>query len=597
MAKIHLLDPHTINQIAAGEVIENPASVVKELIENSIDAGSREISIEIRGGGRQLIRITDDGCGMSAEDAALALERHATSKIRLAEDLSSIGTMGFRGEAIPSIASISKLMLLTCPVDESEGTVLMVEGGKLIESGSAPRSHGTTIEVKNLFFNVPVRKKFQRSPTYDSNEILKVVTLQSLAHPEIKFQLVNDGKTMLSASADQTLQERVADVLSRDFYRGTVPIEAESGAYSIRGVIGLPNFTRQNRTGQYLFINKRAIQSPIVSYAIRDGYGSALPSNRHPVWVLHVTMPGDLVDVNVHPQKREVRLREQSVLREALIAAIRRALSGGGGYEEPVSGGEEEYVTIKPAFSLKAAEMAVDLPWSMPAEPEPVAPPPSAPVFEDLTAKTPVKPQQQPLLEPQRNAPSHRVLATIQRYVILDHAEGKGVTVVDQRAAHARVVFEKLCKGKEAIAVQTLLVPYTVTLPPPDAEVLKEQIETIERMGISIRESGPNTFMVDAVPQVFGNSDLEQLIQNLVHSIREFQDTSQFAKEVEKQLAQIASRAWVSSGQKLSIGEAQVLVDKLMGCETPLQCPLGRSTLINIGSEELGEKFHVSKTR
>lgn len=332
-SKIRVLDERTINQIAAGEVIENPASVVKELVENAIDAGSTDICIEIKGGGRQLIRVSDNGCGMIQDDALLCLERHATSKIRNVDDIYAIGTMGFRGEAIPSIAAISKFTLMTCYKGENKGTMVSVEGGKILQSTPVVHAPGTTVEVKSLFFNVPVRKKFQRSPAYDANEILKMISQIALGYPEIKFQLMSDQKTILTApttNSEATFQEklkqRIKDILGMDFVETSYSVSGAQEGYKLQGLIGMPAFTRHNRSGQYLFINRRAVVSPLIGYAVRAGYGTTLSTQRHPVYALHLTVPGELVDVNVHPQKREVRLRQEQILREMVVAAIRDAL-------------------------------------------------------------------------------------------------------------------------------------------------------------------------------------------------------------------------------------------------------------------------------
>lgn len=343
-SKIRVLSDHTINKIAAGEVIENPASVVKELVENSLDAGSTDICIEIQGGGRQMIRISDNGCGMNSDDALLCLERHATSKLREVEEIHSLSTMGFRGEAIPSIASISKFNLLTCPAKEGDtepvGSMVIVDGGKMVSCSPAARSQGTTIEVKSLFFNVPVRKKFLKSPSIDASEILKTVSLIALGHPSIKFQLIIDGKNTLIAHSSKDpafgtqLQERIESVLGTDFTRNATYIEETKDGISLKGVIGQPGYTRHNRTGQYLFINKRGVVSPLVAYAVKDGFGSSIPSGRFPVFVLHLEVSGDLVDVNVHPQKREVRLRQEQTIKELIIKAVRNGIGqGSSAYE------------------------------------------------------------------------------------------------------------------------------------------------------------------------------------------------------------------------------------------------------------------------
>lgn len=332
-SKIRVLTEHTINKIAAGEVIENPASVIKELVENSIDAGSTTICVEIQNGGRQLVRITDDGCGMSHDDALLSLERHATSKIKEVDDIQEITTMGFRGEAIPSIASISKFTLLTCPRTddgvEATGTLVCVDGGRIVSCAGAARSPGTTIEVKSLFFNVPVRRKFQKSPAYDIHEIQKMLSLLALGYPNVQFELISDQKTLLKTlpplegiSFSERLRKRIEEVLGKVVSSPLLPVSFEQPPFGIHGFIAPPSVHKPNRTGQYLFINHRAVFSPLVSTAVKEGYGTMLPAQRFPFFVLHLSLPGTLVDVNVHPQKKEVRLRQESHLKEIIIRAI-----------------------------------------------------------------------------------------------------------------------------------------------------------------------------------------------------------------------------------------------------------------------------------
>jgi DNA mismatch repair protein MutL len=332
-SKIRVLTEHTINKIAAGEVIENPASVIKELVENSIDAGSTTICVEIQNGGRQLIRITDDGCGMSHDDALLSLERHATSKIKEVDDIQEVTTMGFRGEAIPSIASISKFTLLTCPRTddgaEVTGTLVCVDGGRIVSCAGAARSTGTTIEVKSLFFNVPVRRKFQKSPAYDIHEIQKILSLIALGYPNVQFELISDQKTLLKTlpplddnSFSDRLRKRIEEVLGKVVSGPLLPVSFEQPPFGIHGFIAPPSVHKPNRTGQYLFINHRAVFSPLVSTAVKEGYGTMLPAQRFPFFILHLSLPGSLVDVNVHPQKKEVRLRQESQLKEIIIRAI-----------------------------------------------------------------------------------------------------------------------------------------------------------------------------------------------------------------------------------------------------------------------------------
>lgn len=592
-SKIRVLSEQTINQIAAGEVIENPASVVKELVENSLDAGATEICVEITGGGRQLIRITDNGCGMNSDDALLCLERHATSKIKEVEEIHAITTMGFRGEAIPSIASISKFTLLTCPHEEgSEGTMVIVEGGRILKHVPAARSPGTTIEVKSLFFNVPVRKKFQKSPAYDANEILKIISVIALGNPHVKFQLINNHENALQAnlankgSFQEQLETRIGDILGTEFKSALCPIEWEQGDYHLKGFIGKPSYTRNNRTGQYLFINQRPVVSPLISYAVREGFGTTLSTTRHPVFVLHLTMPGTLVDVNVHPQKREVRLREEQNLKEAIVRSVEAALQQSkSDFREETSIAIPSYASyfkepspaypIKPAFTpqpyFQKPPQERSVPTIFPVQQEP-----PAAFFLD----TPPKPTQ-------KAAP--KVIATIPRFILVEEQEG--LRLVDQKAAHARVIFEKLSQAGNTLAVQTLLIPHTLETTPVEAALLRENLTTLNQLGIAIKEFGPNTFIIDALPQVFGNSDIESFINDLVHSLRDYHDADVFKKDKEKRIAMAASRTSVSNQKKLSLEEAQSLINQLMQCQSPHQCPLGKATMVHLTTEEITKLF------
>lgn len=638
-SKIRVLDEQTINKIAAGEVIENPASVVKELVENSLDAGADDICVEIKGGGRQLIRITDNGCGMNSDDALLCLERHATSKIRDVDDIHEIHTMGFRGEAIPSIASISKFTLMTCQKTDSEnnntnstmGTMVIIEGGKIIQCCPVARSPGTTIEVKSLFFNVPVRRKFQKSPVYDANEILKMMSSLSLGYPHIKFQLINDQKIELSThlpmgnTFHDKLGQRIKDILGPDFFESTCPVESTKEEYLIKGFIGLPAFTRHNRTGQYLFINQRAIFSPLVSFAVRDGFGTTLPSNRHPVYVLHLTIPGALVDVNVHPQKREVRLRQEMILKDIIREGISGALqSSNGSFFDTIPSMPTENENVAaiaptplhlqtsqsshapfPFTSNKNNTAFIDFPkeerpFSLPplTKVSSISPIPPTPIEMPAKCQETLLPFTTP---PQPKAVSPRVLATIKQYILLEpstvSAEKRDhLCLVDQKAAHSRVIFERLQKqilgNAVNSAIQSLLIPYTFEVSPVEGSLLLEHLDTLNKMGVSIRQSGPQKFLVDGLPSYFGNTDLQSLISGLVHELRDYQsDSTTLHKENARKISLAASRASISHNARLSIMEAQSLIDQLMQCEHPYQCPLGKPTLISLTQDELDKKF------
>jgi DNA mismatch repair protein MutL len=600
-----MLDEHTINKIAAGEVIESPASVIKELVENSLDAGSTDICIEIKGGGRQLIRITDNGCGMNRDDALLCLERHATSKIKEVEDIQDIFTMGFRGEAIPSIASISKFMLHTATEEsKDEGTMLLVDGGRILQCGSAIRSRGTTIEVKSLFFNVPVRRKFQKSPAYDSNEILKVVTLLALCNPSVKFQLIDNQKTEIQTAVSgsnfqEHLEERIGSIMGQEFIKGCCSVDISKGSYSLKGFIGLPSFSRQNRTGQYLFINKRVVTSPLISFIVRDAYGTTLQTNRHPIFVLHLDVPREIVDVNVHPQKKEVRLKQETDLREMLSKGIAQALHKGATsthslfsskpieqVEEPIPSFAYEMPVIKPAFSLTAKEdFSKDdyKPYSH-----------STLVTQDRTYNQPL------LLNPEKlKGQSPKVLTTIPRYIILDtlslHAwkdlPKETLCLIDQKAAHSRVVFENLSSNKLKKGIQSLLIPVPLKLNTIETDLLKLHIDNLNEHGLHIHEIGLNSFLIDAIPDIFGNIDLEKFIKDLISNLSHFEVDNLIEKEIEKQIALAASYASVTNQKLLRFEEAQALIDQLFLTEMPLICPQGKPTLSFFTEDELMKKF------
>lgn len=645
LSKIRVLDDHTINKIAAGEVIENPASVVKELVENALDAGATEICVEIKGGGRQLIRVTDNGCGMIADDALLSLERHATSKIREVEDIQSLLTMGFRGEAIPSIASISKFTLLTAPFIEgkknTDGTLIMGEGGRILSCVPAARSPGTTFEIKSLFFNVPVRKKFQRSPSYDTQEIFKMLSVLSLGYPAIKFELISDQKPLLSTSISSTtsslqqlLSERIEKVLGNEFSTQLTPLSFEKEPYSLEGYIGLPTTHRPNRTSQYLFINQRAVHAPLISFAVKEGYGTALPPNRYPVFVLHLRLPGSLVDVNVHPQKKEVRLRQEHVLKELLLKSIQNALHQQGfeqpreaaltqpyfsPYEEILQNSSFMFHEAKEDFSfspsvhthahIHARETPDDAPFEPCFTPSILAetPEPNVRYFSTRKPEPPASPELWAPIPIKKRAP--RLLAAMVNFILIDpmslestifqdrgSTKRDGLYIIDQKAAHGRIHYERLLKQlqtkeKAENYIQPLLVPMTVDFSPLETTLLKEQLPLLNQMGFGIQEFGERTFIIDAIPDCFRKEDIATYLSALVQDLADFHDTRLLQREKEKQLALLSSRLSVPKDKKLSLEEGQALLDQLVECEMPFQCPFGKQIFVCLSQEELAKYF------
>lgn len=642
-SKIRVLTDLTINKIAAGEVIENPASVIKELVENSLDAGATKVCVEIKGGGRQLIRVSDNGCGMSKDDALLCLERHATSKIRHVEDIQSLVTMGFRGEALPSIASISKFTLLTClqqhEQQSQEGTMVIVEGGQILSCTPAVRSPGTTIEVKSLFFNVPVRKKFQKSPTYDTQEILKILGILALGHPTIDFELISDQKILLdtrsSNFSDQfqdRLRGRIEAVLGRDFFSMLYPVCFHKEPYRLEGYIGLPTYNRHNRTGQYLYVNQRAVQCPTIAFAIREGYGTALPTQRHPLFVLHFAIPGSLVDVNVHPQKKEIRLRQELTLRENIMQAIQATLHkqgfGEGQFNAISSNGlykladlvedpkYEALLSPLPDFSRELNEIPQDeeespnkMPLSSSSASWPPPPllisPPSPPLIRPKPTNISSFEKRLNLFQSLPKKTSPRVLATSFRFILIDPStleacpfeiNKEGLCLVDQRGAHARIQYERLLKQLTQAEnapryIQPLLVPLTFNFSLLEAAILKENLAILNRMGFGIQEFGEHTFIVDAIPDLIKEEEVKECLTAIIQDIQDLSDTRRIQREKEKQIAMAACRAAKATTKHLAIEEAQALINQLFDCDNPFYCPMGNGIVAHLSTEELLKYF------
>jgi DNA mismatch repair protein MutL len=641
LSRIRVLNDQTINKIAAGEVIENPASVVKELVENSLDAGATSICVEIQGGGRQLIRLSDDGCGMSHDDALLCLERHATSKICEVEDIQDLLTMGFRGEAIPSIAAISKLTLLTCPRLEGEkkeeGTLILVEGGRIISCSSAARSPGTTIEVKSLFFNVPVRRKFQKSPAFDSQEILKMLGLLALAYPAVQFELISDQKSLLKTplspqplSFHDLLGKRLESVLGKEHASALLPLKFQKSSFELEGFIGSPTSHKPNRTGQHLFINQRLVVSPLIAAAVREGYGTMLPNHRYPLFVLHLRMPGSLLDVNVHPQKKEVRLRQEHQLKEIIIEAIQTALRRE--QKQPHTLTHEEVVPIPPFWAPYASLLSpnssfsptVEEQWEYqpvpPKNPFPALDPASA-TFNQLSSDSehsayslcdnliapspkPIPPLTPSLLDSHTKPSIPPILATLLGYCILDpfhlneklfghsiHKRQGGLALLDQRAAYARIHYEQLLKRSAMKETQPLLIPLTLQLTTSESEAIREHLLLLNQMGFGLREFGEQTFVLDAFPHFLKQDQLQTCLHLLTQDLVEMQTSRRLQMQKEEQLALAACRASLPTTKQLTIEEAQGLVQQLVACELSTQCPMGKPICLYLAPEDIAKWF------
>jgi DNA mismatch repair protein MutL len=487
MQLIKVLSEDTINKIAAGEVIENPASVVKELVENALDGGAKHLTVEIKGGGFQLIKISDDGIGMSADDAILCFERHATSKISHIDDLSSLNSMGFRGEALASIAAIARIDLTTA-LQDGQGTHIEVEGGKIGSVHPAPRKQGTTFEVRSLFYNVPARKKFQKQPSSASAEVHKLLISLALAHPEIGFEFISNEETLLKV-APATLEKRIADIFQGSFLTSKLKLSGEDRGYILQGFAGMPEDHRINRTGQYLFVNRRPIFSPQVAYAVKDGYGERLSVDRYPVFVMHLTVPPSLIDVNVHPQKKEVRFQESEFIRQFIQRHVHQAF--GSSISRP---------------EVKTLEVQT---WDAPL------------VFREEPFDT----------GPSIFTPQEQVIGLFEHYLLLDAStvEGyqPGILWVDLQKAQQALIWNTLTKPQPEPLAQGLLIPLPIELTAVEAQEFSRRASDLNRIGFSLQQSGKHHLLVEAIPPFLDETDALEAVRLILGSEEPFVQLSE----------------------------------------------------------------------
>jgi DNA mismatch repair protein MutL len=670
MNRVRLLPDHVANQIAAGEVVERPASVVKELVENALDAGARNITLEVQAGGRALIRVTDDGCGMSRDDALMSLERHATSKIERAEDLLAISTMGFRGEAIPSIASVSRFTLTTREAADHSGeaTQIIVNGGRLLDVKAAGAPAGTSVEVRQLFFNLPARRKFLRAPETEFAHIQHYFTLAALAHPEVGFVLIRDGKQLrhLPAVTDPEPMRALGERL-RALHGGGLNLlpldhrarleerlagdEDQPGSadppvsFRLWGYLGAPGVSRGTRDDQNVFVNRRPVENRGINFALSEGYHTALMKGRYPVCCLFLEIDPAAVDVNIHPAKREVKFRDERAVRAEVTRAVRQALlafhtrSRAAGTDAAV--GTNQTTAVDDAVDAVEIQVPPTQSALFPL-PKPTAPP--TPLFpgagsaapsrnlesnkDPLSTDTPPHPPQSAAGGPTRttplqtagpetvtpaSAPSHpqssaspsatdgpapllsvplRLLGVIGKlYVILE--SDRGLVLLDQHAAHERVLFEQMLERLERSDApsQRLLLPETVELSVRDAQFIRENLPTLVRLGIGLSEFGERTFLLDALPPMVKSREPRQFVISLIDELKSAGGGVNALRLGEDVVAKTVCRHAVKANDSLSDPELEKLIEDLRHCAMPYTCPHGRPTLIEMNFRELERKF------
>ena len=567
---IEVLSPDVAAKIAAGEVAERPWLVVKELVENSLDAGASQVTVEVKGGGIELIRVTDDGCGIPADEVELAFQRHATSKITTATDLGAIATLGFRGEALPSIASVSRVSLVTRDVNAPAGREVQLKWGVVVKNGSKGCPPGTSISVAGLFENLPARRKFLKSPSGETARIGDVVSRYALAFPEVRFQLLVEGRNSLTSPGNGVLGDALVAVYGVETARSLLEVswQGPGDGYAVSGFVSAPSLSRANRSYITLLVNRRWIQSQLLSFALTESYHGLLPERRHPLAVLNLAVPVADVDVNVHPAKREVRFRQDDRVFSAVQRSARAALVA----VSPVPEVRFPDAPSSDIVSQRALPSGPPLPGAVRTSGPWVGP------SQVPTAPTPIEAMS-----------SLRILGQVKdTYVV---AEGsQGLYLVDQHAAHERVLFEKVTRGFEARVPQSqaLLEPVTVDLSPSQDELVRDAGDVLERFGFALEPFGPRTYLIRALPAVVSHgSPAKALVEVL-----DLMAYERLVKEREGALAaSIACHSAVRAGMSLSPREMEELISQLKSCDSPHTCPHGRPTMIHLSSHHLEREF------
>lgn len=627
MPRVVVLDKDVADKIAAGEVVDRPASVVKELVENSLDAGATRIEVELEEGGRQRITVTDNGCGMALEDAVLALERHATSKIRCAEDLYSIRSLGFRGEALPSIAAVATLRILTRAEGEESGIELIVERGSVTATEQRGAPQGTQVTVTDLFANVPARLKFLKAASTELSHIADLVVRFALSYPEVSFRLSHNGRPVFQSQGAGDPLNTVVAAYGREVAREMLPVDlADSGPVDVRGFVSRPSVTRNGRSHQSFFVNRRLVRSPILTRALDEAYRGQVPAGRFPVACLFITVDPASVDVNVHPTKMEVRFAAERDVFEAVLRAVRQALSGenlaasafpprvarsiqaqtvppdvpelasrpGGDPAPPVSASPSDPfagpVVREPSAIAGYPGTSERAPWAL-RSPEPQgrlgfdwpapAPRPALPPAEPQPAGNADARTLPPL------QPVARVLGT---YVICEGPDA--IYIIDQHAAHERVIYDALLRqNHDDVAPQPLLVPLTLHLSHADAAVLEHHRPHLEALGFEIAPFGGDSYVLRSVPAILVGRNYSAVLQDVLDDLRERERTGRLEDARAEVCALLACHSVTRSGDPLSPEEMRQLVLDLSESPSPYTCAHGRPTMVVISRADLERRI------
>ena len=557
---IRILPEHVVNKIAAGEVIERPASVVKELIENSIDAGADEIEIEVKEGGRRLIRVSDNGCGMSKEDLLLSTQRHATSKIYREEDLYSISTLGFRGEALFSIASVSRMRITARTKDSISGNMIYLEGGKLFEVRETGAPVGTSVEVMDIFYNYPVRLKFMKHPRRELEQVIEVLHRFSLSNNEIRFKLISNGEVLMNLERVSDPRDRVIEIFGKEIGENLYEIEGGDSGIGVKGFISKPGVTRANQRDIYIYVNGRYIRDRLVTHAILEGYKGLIDKERFPVAIIFIKLHPSMMDVNVHPTKLEVRFKNPGIIYESVYRLIKKRLH------------IPEY---KPLPEQEARVMETVLTYS------------SIPT-KDRVKEVTIKPPKEGGLFKEGRFSSLNIIGQLwESYIVCESPEE--LILIDQHAAHERIIFEKLKKNANRLK-KTLLIPKIIELNLRDSEILKEYLDYFYELGLEIEIFGKREFIIKTAPEILPYQGLEAIIIDLVEELSSFDKSLKMEEIKERIIKGIACHNSIRAHYKEEYPEMRALLKDMDGLESSF-CPHGRPIEIRFSKGEIERRF------
>lgn len=610
---INILDDYTANRIAAGEVVERPASVVKELVENSIDALSSSITVYLEDGGKQLIKVVDNGCGMCRDDIVLCLQRHATSKIASADDLDSIATLGFRGEAIPSIASVSQMEIISKPAYESSGVIVEIEAGRINNLQHIGAPDGTTFSISNLFFNTPARLKFLKTSQTELGHITDIISSFALAYPNIFFKLIHNGKEVLTSPATGVRLNSIYNVMGKDIAKKMIEISFETQVMQVNGYVASPEINRNTRRDQTFFVNGRPIRSRTISHALEQAFKGLIQPGRYPLAVLFINMEPQLVDVNVHPTKAEVKFTSEHEVHSAVHRAVNDALMKGA---------------AAPSISNNIRQTSSDLNL----RPDYIPPVQNTISFTDisaqhdpnvsfrdyldqrkqqLTAQSDADPfantnqgvpmEESPVPEASFDAvrtvrlSGVRVIGQAKNTYILSECDD-GVLIIDQHVAHERVLYDRMIRSsaESDTYIQRLIIPLTLSFSAREAAIIKHRLKDIIKSGFELEDFGQNTYVLRGVPANIPSADAEKTLKEMIEELLDLSTSKHLLVKADQVLITASCKMAVKAGEKLAQQEMEKLIEDLLKCDNPFVCPHGRPIIVSLSKWELDRKFRRS---